>query len=169
MKKITYIVTIVCLCFLWKGQAQNKKIVSLEKKQSTLNKKEVQDLEYLKAGTPYKLSFTKESGPLYTWDKKGGVEVVQFEDVSLLHELKNTRYTEDFGTAQLLIINWNSGEAMEITEADLALFKNLRYILIHSYEPLNESLVANMVRSLRSFDTGRGEVEILFETLETAN
>ncbi|MGS2761115.1 hypothetical protein [Sinomicrobium sp. M5D2P9] len=169
MKKITYIATIVFLCFLWKGEAQNTKIVSLEKKQSTSGKQEARDLEYLKAGTPYKLSFTKEREPLYIWNKEGGVEVVEFEDVSLLPELKNSRHTKDFNSAQLLIINWNNNGNIGIAEDDLVMFQNLRYILIRSYQPLNENLVTGLIRSLQSSDTGENGVEILFETLEAAN
>ncbi|RNL81681.1 hypothetical protein ED312_18270 [Sinomicrobium pectinilyticum] len=169
MKKITYIAAIICLCFLWKGQAQNTKIVSLEKKQSTSGKQEGKDLEYLKAGTPYKLSFTKESGPLYAWNKEGGVEVVEFEDVSLLHELKNARHAKDFNAAKLLIINWNNNGDIGIAEDDLAMFQNLRYILIRSYQPLNENLVAGLIHSLRPSEIRENKIEILFETLEAAN
>lgn len=161
-KIINYIIVLCSLCFVMEAKAQqaNIKLMSLEQKLNSLNEQQKEVFEEMRRGTPSMLSFYDEDEVVRNIEDSPKIQVVELHEASLLAKLKNTSYGTDFESAKLLIVRIKDGD--ELHAADLALFGSLKYILLKSFDRIDDAKASKVVHTLLEDQEKLSAVEIFY-------
>lgn len=146
-------------------QAQEVKVLSVEQVMKNMNPEGQADLNNLLNGAISKLILSNDNAPMYVWKEEGATKVVKIDEGSKLELLNDNDLTLPLATAEVFIFTWGKENAMSPTSEQLTRFKKLKYILINSYDELNETILRDILKDVLSF-LGEAKVQVLFEKLE---
>lgn len=163
-KIINYIIVLCSLCFVMDAQAQqaNIKLMSLEQKIASLSEKQREAFDEMRNATPSMLSFYDQAETIRDMRDNPKVQVVELHDLSLLAKLKDIQYATDFESAKLLMLRLQDTGEVSIRAEDLSLFKSLRYILLKSYSPIDDTKARQLVQGILQNQEGLSQVEIYY-------
>lgn len=143
---IVYIILSFVLCFGFKAQAQNAKVVMLKDYSNTLQSAEKERLKYLIYGTPALLMLEAESS--YLWNEGKNIETVDVlqKDVDLLTK---SQYKGDFKNCQILILRLEEGDTFKLTAEHFKFFEKLKYVLVRYDVSFLRKNVENQLSDLK--------------------
>lgn len=168
MKSNIIIILLFALCFGFKAQAQIDKIISLEEMKESAAWEPLAKMLYAPSS---RLVFANESEPTHVWPEDGAVKVVDVQNAKSFDLLKSSVYAKAIGTAEILLINVDLKEVKGtvLKSEHLTAFSKLRYIVIRSYEKLDENRVRDLFADLIAREGDARSIQVVYVTLEEAS
>lgn len=157
MNKAIQILIIFCLCIALKAQAQIKRIDTYSNRYKELPAEAQQKIDKLFFGAVTRMELNGKNDQ----NDKGIVKVVELgvQDIALL---ENTNYSVSFQGAEVISITTKKGTILPLTAGHLRQFKNLKYILIKSFDSIGISELKQLLNELTSSDQVSDQIEVIY-------
>lgn len=165
MKSLRCFIIGICIFSMTLAQAQEVKISSVEEAMKNMNTEGQADLNKLLNGATSKLILSHDNAPMYVWKEEGTTKIVKIEEGSGPELLNDNALALPFATTEALVFSWNKENALSLTAEQLARFKKLKYIVVNSYDKLNEVLLRDVLKDVLQY-LEQAKVQVLFEELE---
>ncbi len=160
---ILYIAMCFCLCFVFKGQAQqNSKEKNFDIEFFEGNTKE--KLHFLVYGMSPKLLFDNSITPIYIWNEDKEIESVEIIGAKQFEILLDSTYKVDYKNVKSLVLRLNTGEKLELTEKDFVLFDNLEFLVIQFDDESTLKQIIDKFHELQLSEKFK-QVELLVERI----
>ncbi|SFJ70455.1 ferritin family protein [Myroides guanonis] len=160
---ILYIAMCFCLCFVFKGQAQQnskEKNFDIESFEGKTKEK----LQFLVYGMSPKLLFDNSMNPIYIWNEDKEIESVEIIGAKQFKILLDSNFKADYKNVKSLVLRLNTGEKLELTEKDFILFDNLEFLVIQFDEEATLKQIIDKFQELQLSGKFK-QVELLIERI----
>jgi len=161
MKKITQIILVLCLCISLKGQAQITKIDTFSDKIKNLTAVDRERIETLFFGLSPRFQIQGANSQA----EKRPVKIVELND-EYIDQLKNINFSGQFQEAEVISIAYKKGHVLPLTPEHLLQFKNLKYILIRSFDNISVDELKDVLKELFSSSLVSDQIEIISLKME---
>lgn len=165
MKRSIQIIMILCFCFTLGANAQITKIDTYNNTIKNLSVSERDVLDNLFFGPVSRMQFNDSEKPTFLAKEDGSVKGIELNS-NQTNQLKDTNFSGSFKSAEVISIQFKKNDVLILNADHLNQFKNLKYILVKSYDNLSVEELKALFKDLMSSDNVSDQIKIVYYKME---